>query len=368
MKGYLIYQDNDAYIQTGTSTHALPGDVDLDEHTPIQYDEETQTVEQRGEPPKRPIPSFDDATPKTKHDHRYAYLRTQNQRHVFTVQHSLIQATHDYYTDAEHVFTPCILGTASESGSDVFPVYYYGEHAYLRQDPQLHRQLCIVSGAKKIYEVGPAWRAEQSHTSKHLSEHRVIAVEHGYIESMQDVINDAIAYLKHVTDQLEKEGLIQHQTISSEPPQYTFTEAKEICAKHGVTVDDDLTTEAEQVLYEHTKEESDVVIVTHYPDDTKPFYVMRKEHASESFDIIYKGTEISSGGQREHRHDELLETIKEKGMNPETVEWFTDAFTYGAPTHGGFAIGIERLTALLTDTKTVKDTTYFPRDPNKLVP
>lgn len=368
MKGFFVYHDDSPAIRTRKGTQALPRDPELPEHTPIRYDKETNTIKQVGSQPQRPIPDFDDANPKTKNKHRFAYLRTEEQRRIFTAQDTIVEAAHDYYDDAEHVFTPSILGTASESGSDVFPVYYYGDHAYLRQDPQLHRQLCIVSGASKLYEIGPAWRAEKSHTSRHLSEHRVIAVEHGYIEGMHDVIDDAVHLLQAITNSLTARDLIHDQQIPDDPPKYTFEEAKDICGRYDVAVEDDLSSQAEQALYEHTADETDVVIVTHFPDETKPFYVMRDGEASESFDIIYKGTEISSGGQREHRHDQLMQTIRGQDMDPDSIEWFTDAFTYGAPTHGGFAIGIERLTALLTDTDTVKDTTYFPRDPDKLVP
>jgi aspartyl-tRNA synthetase len=368
MKGFFVYHDDQPSIRTQDGTQPLPRDPELPEHTPIKYDEETDTIQQTGTTPQRPIPDFNDANAKTKDEHRYAYLRTQKQRRIFTAQDRIVEAAHDHYDDAEHLFTPCILGTASESGSDVFPVYYHGDHAYLRQDPQLHRQLCIIGGATKLYEIGPAWRAEQSHTSKHLSEHRVIAAEYGHIDDMHDVIDDAVKLLQTITKQLHDDNLIEKQKIPDSPPTYTFEEAKAVCKERGESVEDDLTSKAERILYEETRDESDVVIVTRFPDHTKPFYVMRDGEATESFDIIYKGTEISSGGQREHRHDQLIQTINEEGMDEDSVEWFTKAFTYGSPRHGGFAIGIERLTALLTDTNTVKDTTYFPRDPKKLVP
>jgi aspartyl-tRNA synthetase len=367
MKGFFVYDDTPS-IRTQDGTHELPRDPELPEHTPITYDKTTNTIKQTGTKPQRPIPDFDDTTAKTKHKHRYAYLRTEKQRQIFTIQSSIVEAAHKHYDQAEHVFTPCILETASESGSDVFPVLYYGDHAYLRQDPQLHRQLSVISGATTLYEIGPAWRAEQSHTSKHLSEHRVIAAEYGHIDDMKDVIDDTIRLLQTITKSLHEKDLIAEQHVPDDPPTYTFEEAKTVCQDHGETIDNDLTTRAEQILYEETQDESDVVIVTRFPDHTKPFYVMRDGDKTASFDIIYKGTEICSGGQREHRHEKLLETIDEHGMNRGSVSWFTDAFTYGVPRHGGFAIGIERLTALLTDTPTVKDTTYFPRDPKKLVP
>lgn len=316
-------------------------------------------------------------------DWRSLDLRKPESQSIFRIQSAMMQAAAAYLFDKgfTQVFTPCLMGVASESGSEVFPVIYYDREAFLRQDPQLHRQLTIAGGVQHIFDIGPAWRAESSHTSKHLCEHRVIAVETSFISSEQDtmrleeeVICAIISHLReHCAQELELLG-IDLQVPSTPFPEITFPEVYDILAKRGVEVTrgEDLDREAEKELYAYVKEEfgADFYFLNKFPFEIKPFYVMREDDSeyARSVDLYFRGLELSSGGQREHRYQKLLAAIKEKGVNAKEVEWFSKFFEFGVPPHGGFAIGVERLTQSLLERSNIRECVLFPRDTDRLVP
>ncbi len=320
----------------------------------------------------------------TRLDWRCLDLRKLKMQAIFKVQSTILEGMTSYMFNNgfTQVFTPCLLGVASESGSEVFPVVYFDKEAFLRQDPQLHRQLTIAGGIPKVFDIGPAWRAEQSHTVKHLCEHRVCAVEVSFIKDERDVerVEEQIV-ISALTKVKEKCGnelklLGVEVKIPKAPfPEFCFPELYDILAKRGKVLPpgSDMDSEAEKILWEYVKEnyDSEFYFVNRFPFKIKPFYVMRVDDEPErarSIDLYFKGLELSSGGQREHRYEKILEHLKEKGVRPESVEWFTKFFKYGVPTHGGFAIGIERITQSLLNVENIRDCVLFPRDPDRLVP
>ena len=316
-------------------------------------------------------------------DYRSLDLRKLKHQAIFRVQSALLEGMREYLLGDgfQQVFTPCVLGVASESGSEVFPLIYFNREAFLRQDPQLHRQLTIAGGMTKIFDIGPAWRAEQSHTVKHLCEHRVCAVELAFIKDEHDTMRVEeqviISALKKVQEKCSEDLKLLgvELTIPKAPfPVLQFPEVYDILESMGKHLErgEDLDSEADKLVWEYVKENynSEFYFINRFPFQIKPFYVMQGEEPqwARSVDLNFRGMELSSGGQREHRFEQLMENVRKKGMNPSEVEWFTQFFEFGVPPHGGFAIGIERLTMTLLDIENIRDCVLFPRDPERIVP
>jgi len=334
-----------------------------------------------------PIPisiSTSDVGQEKRFEWRSLDLRKLRQQAIFKIQSALVEGISEYLLkeDFIQIFTPCLMGVAAESGSEVFPVIYYDKEAFLRQDPQLHRQLTIAGGISKIFEIGPAWRAEQSHTSKHLCEHRVCAVELAFIKDEYDTMKVeeelVVAALSKVKEKCKKELEILDLKIEVPKTQFPvlkFPDIYKVLKERGkhLSEGEDLDSEAEQILWEYVQEKygEEFYFITGFPSAVKPFYVMKIDETpkwARSVDLYFRGLELSSGGQREHRHDKLIQAVKDKGMKESEIEWFTKIFKYGVVPHGGFSIGIERLTQSLLKIKQIRDCVLFPRDPEMLVP
>lgn len=325
-----------------------------------------------------------DANLETRFQWRTLDLRRPESTAVFKVEDALVTGMESYLRGQGfiRVFTPSILGGISEGGSEVFKIDFYGRPAFLRQDPQLHRQLAIAGGLARVYDLGANWRAELSHTPRHMSEHRTIAPEMSFITDETDTIRveeQMIASgVKRLVDECQAElDLLQIRLeVPKTPfPVITFPEVYGTLEKlgHKLPEDQDLDRESEKLLTDYVKSEfgSDFFFVNHFPSKIKPFYVMRidgDQRYARSVDLLYKGLELSSGGQRENRHERLIQQIREKGMDEEGLKWFTEPFRYGVPPHGGFSLGIERLTATLLNLPSVKEAALFPRDPERLQP
>ncbi len=321
---------------------------------------------------------------ETRLDWRSIALRNKNLMFVLKAESSLIEGMENYLNkhDFTIVFTPSIIGVAAEGGSEVFPIVYYDKTTYLRQDPQLHRQLLMVAGLDKIYEIGPSWRAELSHTPRHLSEHRTCAAEISFIEDEHDVMKleeELVqAALKNVVDrhrdELEELGI--EVTVPKTPfPELKFPEIYDLLEELGKKLEhgEDLDHESELLLAKYVKEKynSEFFFVNRFPYKVKPFYVMRVDDEPEyarSIDLIYKGVELSSGGQREHRYEKIIEQAKEKGLSEGSYMWFAKFFKYGAPPHGGFSIGIERTVMQMLNMQNILEAAAFPRTPERTVP
>ncbi len=313
-------------------------------------------------------------------DWRCLDLRNPKNLAVIKAESKFVEGVQDYLSKNGFVsvFTPCIISGTSEGGSEIFSFDYFNEKAFLRQDPQLHRQLAIASGIEKVADVGPSWRAELSHTQRHLCEHRGIAVEMSFIEDEKDVMRlqeeIVIAGLKRVRKCEELETLGVKVKIPETPfPEIRFPEIYEILEKMGKKVEFGCSydTEGERLLGEYAKKKykNDFCFINRFPFSEKPFYVMKFDDKwARSVDLLFRGVEQSSGGQREHRHEQIIEQIKEKKLNPENLKWFTEFFRYGVPPHGGFCLGIERFIMQLLGLENVREAALFPRDPERLTP
>ena len=318
-------------------------------------------------------------------DWRALDLRNPNKAAIFIVQSKLLEGMQRYLYSEKFIqtFTPSIMGASSEGGSEVFTFSHFGKNAFLRQDPQLHRQLLMLAGFERIFEVGPSWRAELSNTPVHLTEHRTCAAELSYIDDERDVMkieeNMIVSAFKTVVS--ECKGELEFFDIKPEVPKtpfpvlefpaiYDILEEMGLRPKRGK---EDYNRQGEVVLSDYVKKKykSDFFFVNRFPYAIKPFYVMRIDDDptyARSTDLMYRGLEMSSGGQREHRYEKIIAQAKDKGLDLKNLTWFTDFFKYGAPPHGGFSIGIERLTAKMLGIQNVRETTLFPRAPDRIIP
>ncbi|MBI2005176.1 MAG: aspartate--tRNA(Asn) ligase [Candidatus Aenigmarchaeota archaeon] len=320
----------------------------------------------------------------TRLDWRSLDLRTPENLAIFKIQSKLMTSMEEYLLNNKFlkVFTPSLLGGISEGGSEVFSVVYFDKSVFLRQDPQLHRELLIAGGFEKIFEIGPSWRAEKSHTIRHMTEHRTIAAELAFIEDEHDVMGLEENMVAYALEKVKKDCAEQLELLNKEVkvpktpfPELQFPKIYDILEEQGKPIQkgEDLNREAEEVLGNYVKEKfkSEFFFVNRFPFAIKPFYVMRVDETPEwarSIDLMFKGMELSSGGQREHRYQKIISQAKEKGMNLDSLKWFTEVFKYGVPTMGGFSLGIERFTMKLLDIENVREATLFPRDTERVLP
>jgi aspartyl-tRNA synthetase len=320
----------------------------------------------------------------TRLDWRSLDLRRKENLAIFKIQAKLQEGMEEFLRKEGflRVWTPSILGGISEGGAEVFKIDFFGKNAFLRQDPQLHRQLLIAAGFEKIYDLGPSWRAELSDQPTHLAEHRTIAPEFAFMKDESDMIkleqDMSIAGIKKVIEDCEKELKILGKEIKIPKtpfPELRFPKIYEILEEHGkkLPVGSDLDKESEIVLAKFVKEKykNDFFFINRFPSAVKPFYVMRVDEEpkwARSVDLVFKGLEMSSGGQREHRYEKIVQQIKEKKMNLESLKWFTEVFRFGVPPMGGFSLGIERFTMKLLDISNLKEAVLFPRYVTRMLP
>ena len=317
-------------------------------------------------------------------DYRWIDLRTDENQMMFKVQTAFVNAMRQFLIEKNfiEIHTPKLIGAASESGSDVFEVKYFDRNAYLAQSPQFYKQMAMASGFEKIFEVGPVFRAEKSYTSKHTTEFTGFDLEFSYIESFRDVMKLEeellTAALKKVNEMYGEEikEMFGTEIIVPETPfpVVTLKELYEGLEKDfGYTVDEsekgDLTTEAERLSFDWVKKHynHEFLFVTDYDAEKRAFYHMRDENGVPmGYDLIWRGVEITTGAQREHRYDVLKKQAEEKGL-AEDVKFYLDFFKYGCPPHGGFGLGVDRLTMLLLGLH-IKDAMFIFRGPNRLNP
>jgi len=280
------------------------------------------------------------------------------------------------------IHTPKLINTASESGSDVFALEYFDRQAYLAQSPQFYKQMAMASGFERVFECGPVFRAEKSYTNRHATEFTGFDIEMSYIDSFHDVM---CMQEKMMTNMLtmvhEKYGEAAHRLFGVEivPPTTPFPVMRledvydELQARYGFTVPaeerDDLSTEAEQLCAKLAKDKfnHEFLFVTHFKPEKRAFYHMRDEHGMPlGYDLIWKGIEITTGAQREHRYDVLKQQAAEKGLDKD-VEHYLEFFKYGCPPHGGFGMGLDRITMIALDIP-IKEALFLFRGPNRLTP
>jgi aspartyl-tRNA synthetase len=320
----------------------------------------------------------------TRLDWRSLDLRRKENLAIFKIQAKLQEGMEEFLKKEEflRVWTPSILGGISEGGAEVFKIDFFGKDAFLRQDPQLHRQLLIAAGFEKIYDLGPSWRAERSDQPTHLAEHRTIAPEFAFMKDEGDMMrleeDMCVAGIRKVIEECEKELRIlgKEVKIPKTPfPELRFPKVYEILEERGkkLPAGSDLDKESEKVLADFVKEKyrHDFFFVNRFPSAVKPFYVMKVDEEpkwARSVDLVFKGIEQSSGGQREHRYEKIVQQIKEKKMSLESLKWFTEVFRFGVPPHGGYSLGIERFTMKLLDISNLKEAVLFPRYVTRILP
>lgn len=311
-------------------------------------------------------------------DYRSLTLRHPKQKEIFKVQASLAKAFREVSESLGclEVFTPAISASATEGGAEVFKVDYYGHEAYLIQSPQLYKQI-LVAAFERVYLFSKAYRMEPSVTTRHLSEVTQMDCEFAYIEKFDELLD----YLEQVGL-----GMIRKAAEGSEKhlksfgvempltpvkiPRLTLREAQEIIAKERKAerrYDPDLTPEDERDISTWAKREhkSDFVTITRFPAKKRAFYTMpdpKDPEFSLSYDILFRGLEIASGSQRINDHDQLVDAIKSRGMDPKNFEMYLQAFKYGMPPEGGFSYGLERVTMKMLELKNVREASLFPRD------
>ena len=317
-------------------------------------------------------------------DYRWVDLRTEENQMLFKVQTCLVAAMRDFLLQRNflEIHTPKLIGAASESGSEVFEVKYFDRNAYLAQSPQFYKQMAMASGLERIFEVGPVFRAEKSFTSKHTTEFTGFDLEFSFIESYQDVMAleaELLTYALSVVKEKYGEDIERlfglPLVVPTTPfPVVTLRELYDGLEKDfGYVVDEsekgDLTTEAEKLSYEWVKKHYDheFLFVTDYSAEKRAFYHMRDENGvPQGYDLIWRGVEITTGAQREHRYDVLKKQAEEKGL-AEDVKFYLEFFRYGCPPHGGFGLGVDRLTMLLLGMG-IKEVMFLFRGPNRLTP
>ena len=321
---------------------------------------------------------------ETRLDYRFLDLRRKDNRLFFECETTFEHALREYFIqhDFIEIHSPKIAKGAAESGAEVFKIDYFGEEACLSQSPQFYKQMAIASGFNNVFEIGPVFRAENSHTSYHATEINMADAEISYIESVEDVMDVEEGWLKYGIDALfEKYGEQITSTFKVEKPntevdfpRITFREAKEILKEkyhfEGER-EDDLERREEKLLCQYAKEKykSDFIFITKFPFAARPFYHMLDEDGlTESYDLLFRGVEITTGAQREHRHDILKQQMIEKGVRPESLDFYLEFFSYGCPPHGGFGVGLARIMMQLFQLDNIREATFIYRGPTRLNP
>ncbi len=317
-------------------------------------------------------------------DYRWIDLRTDKNQLLYKVQTEVTRAMRDFALDRDFIelHTPKLIATASESGSEVFEVSYFDRKAYLAQSPQFYKQMAMAAGFDRYFEVGPVFRAEKSFTSKHATEFTCFDIEFSYINSFRDVMKFEAELLTDMLKKVnDKYGEQLKELFGTEiiVPTLPFPEVsladlyKGLEEDFGFTVPDsekgDLTTEAERLSYEWVKKHygHEFLFITDYSAEKRAFYHMRDENGvPQGYDLVWRGVEITTGAQREHRYEVLKKQAEEKGLS-EDVKFYLEFFKYGCPPHGGFGLGIDRLTMLLTDLH-INEAEFLFRSPKRLTP
>ena len=330
------------------------------------------------------LPIKDDSDIDVKMDYRWIDLRRDKNHLMLKLQTTLTAAMREFLVERGFVeiHTPKLIGAASESGSDVFAVKYFDTTAYLAQSPQFYKQMAMASGLERIFETGPVFRAEKSYTNKHATEFTGFDLEFSYIDSFEDVMKMEEELLTYAIAKVKAAHGEELSAIYGEEltvPTLPFPRMKladvyaELEARYGYTVPDelkgDLTTEAERMTKQLCRDmfDHEFLFITDYDAKERAFYHMRDEAGvHQGYDLIWRGVEITTGAQREHRYDVLRAQAEEKGL-AEDVKFYLEFFKYGCPPHGGFGIGIDRLTMLFLGLS-IKEVQFLFRGPNRLTP
>jgi nondiscriminating aspartyl-tRNA synthetase len=372
---------------TAESAVTLSGRVAADERVKlggIEVRLETLQVESAAEPE---LPVTPESALDKRIDWRYIDLRQPERRLIFEVQSTIEHAMREHWRSQGFIelHTPKFMGSASESGAELFKVEYFERTAYLAQSPQFYKQMAMAAGFGKVFEIGPVFRANPSFTSRHDTEFTSVDVEISWIDSHEDVMAFEEAWLEHVFGVVAAEhGEAIRETFGVEVvvpslpfPRIALAEAKELLRarghEHVPGPEDDLDPPSERALSAIVAQERghEFAFITDYPTAVRPFYHMRQPDQpglTRSFDLLWRGIEITTGAQREHRLPVLLEQAREKRVETEPIQYYLDFFRYGAPPHGGFGFGLTRLLMQMLGQENVREVTFLYRGPNRLEP
>ncbi|HEX5223972.1 MAG TPA: aspartate--tRNA(Asn) ligase [Solirubrobacteraceae bacterium] len=371
---------------TVESAVTIVGEVALDERVKLGGLElrlEELSVDSPAEPE---VPIAPDSALDKRIDWRYLDLRRPDRRLIFEVQTTVERAMREHWASLGflELHSPKLMGSASESGAELFHVDYFDTDAYLAQSPQFYKQMAMSGGFGRVFEIGPVFRANPSFTSRHDTEFTSVDVEISWIDSHEDVMAFEEAWVAHVLAVVaEEHGAEIESVLGGEVivptlpfPRIPLEEAKALAAEQGVEVPGvghDLDPPSERALSAAVRERHghEFVFVTDYPTTVRPFYHMRHEHdqtLTKSFDLLWRGLEITTGAQREHRYEPLLAQAREKAVDVDSIQYYLDFFRYGAPPHGGFGFGLTRLMMMLCNQDNVREVTFLYRGPHRLTP
>jgi len=329
-----------------------------------------------------PLPVDERTGPEGRLDWRFLDVRRRPAAQlVFAVQTTVERAMREfaYAGGCTEMHTPKLMGTASESGAEVFELGYFGRSAYLAQSPQFYKQMAIAAGVDRVFEVGPVFRAEPSFTSRHSTEYTGVDAELAWITGVEDVMDFEERMLAHALGAVAGEhGAAIRELCGTEVvvpavpfPRITLAAAHDILGRSGERAD--LDPAGERAIAAHVAERTghEFVFVTEYPASVRPFYHMRpagQQQLTCSFDLLWQGLEITTGAQREHRYDVLVRQAAEKGLSTEPMRDYLECFRYGCPPHGGFGLGLGRLLMVLLGLESIREAMFLFRGPNRLTP
>lgn len=366
---------------------AVRGTVGANEKAPGGFEvkaAETEVLgEASGDQPISVAGDVDTFGVDTLLDNRIMSLRMPKVRAIFELQSEITALFAEYMRSRSftEIKTSKIIGSGTEGGTGLFEVDYFGEKVYLAQSPQFYKQAMVASGMERVFEIGCAYRAEKHDTPRHLNEYVSLDVEMGFIDSIDDLMDLEVGILAHILDgvhsrpkasaALEAWGVtLPDGDAIAKTPRIDYDEAKKIAAERAGKRLFELNPEAERVLCDWALEEHGVeaVFVTGYPRKKRPFYTWPDGQRTASFDLLFRGLEITTGGKRIHDYNMLVEALPKFGMKPEDLPDYLSIFKYGCPPHGGFAIGLERLTQKFLGLENIKSASLFPRDRKRVRP
>jgi nondiscriminating aspartyl-tRNA synthetase len=371
---------------TAESAVTVTGTVVADERVKLGGLElriEDLKVESLAEPE---LPIAADSALDKRMDWRYLDLRRPDRRLIFEVQTTAEHAMREYWREQRFIelHTPKFMGSASESGAELFKVEYFEGEAYLAQSPQFYKQMAMAAGFGRAFEIGPVFRANPSFTSRHDTEFTSVDVEISWIDSHEDVMAFEERWLAHVLARVkETHGEQIEATFDTEVvvpvvpfPRVALADAKQMLHETGHETpgaEHDLDPPSERALSALIKEQHghEFVFVTDYPTTVRPFYHMRhpdQPTLTKSFDLLWRGIELTTGAQREHRYEQLLAQARDKGVETGPIQYYLDFFRFGAPPHGGFGFGLTRLLMQLLGQDNVREVTFLYRGPHRLEP
>jgi len=329
------------------------------------------SVVEKGEPPALPI----------RLDYRWIDLRKPENLLIFKIWTDMEAAMREYWLSHGflQIHTPKFVAGATESGAELFSLEYFGKKASLAQSPQFYKQMAMAAGFERVFEIGPVFRANKSHTIRHDTEFTSVDIEVSYIKSHEDIMKIEEEWMAHILKRVkEKYGDKIKETFGVDVvvpkipfPRITMADALELLKKdYNHTCVGDLDPEGERMLCDYFKKKDghEFVFVHDWPLDVRPFYHMRENGLSKSFDLLWKGMEITTGAQREHRYEILKKQAEEKNVPIEGIKTYLEFFKYGCPPHGGYGLSPTRVLMLMLGIKNVREVTFLPRDTERLNP